>query len=79
MICILNSLLLSELCTDGAVQLKGSSYPTYGRVEVCVNGYWGTVCEDFWDEKDASVVCRQLGFAPHGKHLAISPISAKYS
>ena len=61
--------IFSDFCTDGVVQLKGSSYATYGRVEVCVNGNWGTVCEDYWDERDATVVCQQLGFAPHGKCL----------
>ena len=50
-------------CTTGIVRLAGSSYANRGRVEICVNNAWGTVCDYNFGSSDAKVVCHQLGYS----------------
>ena len=53
-----------DVCEEGQVRLVnrpvGRDYE--GRLEVCIQNYWGTVCDDGFNEAAAIVVCRQLGF-----------------
>jgi len=51
------------VCADGDIRLRGGTTASEGRVEICDNHAWGTVCDDFWGAPDANVVCRQLGFS----------------
>ena len=63
---MLRKLILSIDCTQGAIRLQGGT-TTQGRVEICNNRTWGTVCDDAFGSVDARVACRQLGLASTGK------------
>ena len=56
-------------CITGAIRLQGGSAANTGRVEICNNNVWGTVCDDSFGNVDAQVACRQLGFIPQGMYF----------
>ena len=53
-------------CFEGEIRLRGGTTSREGRVEICLRGVWGTVCDDGWGTSDARVVCRQLGYPTIG-------------
>ena len=57
-------------CNDGDILLYNgttlSADFSSGTVLACLENVYGTVCDDFWDTLDASVVCSWLGFNPTG-------------
>ena len=51
------------MCTNnGTVRLSNGNSSNEGRVEICLNGYWGTICSNGWNEYDAFVTCKQAGY-----------------
>ena len=58
-------------CMDGQVRLENGSSPAEGRVEVCRNKQWGTVCGYTWDNSNAREVCGLLGYSDKGECKAL--------
>ena len=54
------------LCNDAQIRLVNGADQFEGRIEICFNETWGTICDGLWSRNDANVACRQLGFAATG-------------
>lgn len=52
--------------SDKNIRLEEGSSCMTGRLEVCVDGQWKTMCSQRFNSTDATVVCRELGFSDKG-------------
>ena len=64
--------ILPANCSDGDVRLVDGTTPTEGRVEICFNRTWGTICGSGFGRLDAGVVCQQLGYSRLSKYSTLS-------
>ena len=56
-------MLIIDPCGRGDVRLVGGLTEAEGRVEICNNGKWETVCGKYWTEINTAIVCRHLGYS----------------
>ena len=63
-------------CSEGEIRLVNGNSEMEGRVEICLNDEWGTVCDQMWDDTDAGVVCQQLDLQSNG---IVKPIQHVYN
>ena len=63
-------------CQTNAIRLVGGTSTLEGRVELCFNAMWGTVCDDLFGAPEAQVICRQLGFSDNGTMMLLTLVNA---
>ena len=72
---VLDSRSILSNCSDGDVRLVGGTSSNEGRVEICINQAWGSICystyrytwRNTWNINEGKVVCRHLGQQPLGR------------
>ncbi|KAG2446280.1 hypothetical protein HXX76_000869 [Chlamydomonas incerta] len=69
---LISRLLWSTAAQGPAIKLVNGSTPYEGRVEILLNGTYGTVCSDGFDVAEARVVCRMLGLPDTGAQALLN-------
>ena len=67
--CVLQDASNDETILNSQLRLEEGGRSDVGRVEVCEEGVWTSVCDDQWDYRDAVVVCNQLGLSAQGMSI----------
>ena len=84
-VCSDSTAVVPSNCSDGDVRLVGGATSNEGRVEICVNQVWGTVCRSTSSSsygsyfQEGRVVCRQLGHQELGENSVVIIISTAIS
>lgn len=58
-------------CSEGDIRLADGKIDQEGRIEVCSNGVWGTICDTHFDIADGHVVCSNLGYKKGKLHVQL--------
>ena len=68
-------------CRYGDMRLADGGTEAEGRVELCIDNRWGTVCDNRWNENSTAVACKHLGFSEivNGKLKISIPIIPKHN
>ena len=77
-VCPDSTAVVPSNCSDGDVRLVGGATSNEGRVEICINQVWGTVCRstlsiyyNSFGVQEGHVVCRQLGHQELGENNVV--------
>ena len=68
-ICLIYNNFPPVFCNNGDLRLMGGTAMYEGRVEICYNETWGTICDEYWSTNAANVACKQLGFLDTGNGI----------